>query len=405
MRVLVLAAPGLRTSYLGCYGCDWVRTPNIDRLASEGIVFDQHYADTPSPRSRFRGPSDIGPNRSGWTGMYFFPIGKQTPSVDKGTDLVTLLGMHGGNTVHIVARSRMADAAKTPSLKFPRKRVLAVLAEQASSPSSLTWVDLPSLEPPWPRLLPKRFRPYFPAEAAEDEQSLTPWTDPPLGKLDPEEEGAWERLQATYAAMVTYFDAQLGKLFQELRAHNAYDDVLLIVTADRGLGLGEHGYVGFATPTLHEEFIHLPLLLRLPDGVEGGRRVSALTQPVDLLPTLLDAMNRPKPEVHGGSLLPLLRGEVESVRSYVCAGVTAKGEFTYALRTPEWSFLAPAAETAEYAPQLFVKPDDCWEVNNVVQHHQELAQRLEQTLREFVTATREPGPFRPPELSVTPAAS
>src|SRR6266850_2392189 len=47
MRVLVLEAGDLHLGYLGCYGNDWVATPNLDRLASEGIVFDWHIADQP----------------------------------------------------------------------------------------------------------------------------------------------------------------------------------------------------------------------------------------------------------------------------------------------------------------------------------------------------------------------
>jgi hypothetical protein len=60
----------------------------------------------------------------------------------------------------------------------------------------------------------------------------------------------------------------------------------------------------------------------------------------------------------------------------------------------------PVSSSAGVAAEseLYVKPDDRWEVNNVRQHHLELAERLEQTLRGFVEATRHPGPLRPPEL-------
>ena len=49
MKVLALTASGLHLGYVGCYGSDWVTTPTLDRLAAEGIVFDQHYADCPEP--------------------------------------------------------------------------------------------------------------------------------------------------------------------------------------------------------------------------------------------------------------------------------------------------------------------------------------------------------------------
>jgi hypothetical protein len=59
--------------------------------------------------------------------------------------------------------------------------------------------------------------------------------------------------------------------------------------------------------------------------------------------------------------------------------------------------IRPAAGEVR-SPQLYVKPDDRWEVNNIRQHHLELAERLEQTLRGFVEATRQSGPWRPPQL-------
>jgi hypothetical protein len=72
-----------------------------------------------------------------------------------------------------------------------------------------------------------------------------------------------------------------------------------------------------------------------------------------------------------------------------------------ALRTPEWAFLLPVAEGPAGPPgrpQLYVKPDDRWEVNDVLQHHLDLAEHLEQVLRGFVEATHRPGPLEPPQL-------
>jgi hypothetical protein len=82
-------------------------------------------------------------------------------------------------------------------------------------------------------------------------------------------------------------------------------------------------------------------------------------------------------------------------------GLRKGGTVEWALRSPEWAFLLPAAVTSGQAmlpAELYVKPEDRWEVNNVRHHHLDLAERLEQTLRDFVEATRGPGPLRAPEL-------
>ena len=68
MKIVVLEASALHLGFLGCYGNDWVATPNLDRLAAEGVVFDRHYADW------------IGAGaRSAWTGRCHFPAPDTEP--------------------------------------------------------------------------------------------------------------------------------------------------------------------------------------------------------------------------------------------------------------------------------------------------------------------------------------
>jgi arylsulfatase A-like enzyme len=384
MKALVLAVPGLHLGYVGCYGCEWVQTPHLDRLASEGVVFDRHYADSLAPRSRFHELFDALPNRSWWTGRYHFQDSAAVENLVPSASLFPQLEAHGVTTLRIVTHSRMVTS-EGPALKFPRRRLLNALAEVKSSPL-LVWVDLPSLAPPWPDLPKKHLRLYFPKGASEDGNLVSPWLDPPAGAFDVSEGADLEQLQATYATMVTYFDAQVGRLLAELREHQHHDDLLLIVTGDRGLTLGEHGWVGETAPGLHEELVHLPLIIRQPGGNSAGRRVAALTQPVDLYPTLLEAFGVPQPENHGRSLLPLLRDESCLIREVACSGHLQEAGSAFALRTPEWSLIVSPQKADG---QLFVQPDDRWEVNDVRQHHQELAQNLQQQLNTFIATTRQ----------------
>ncbi len=106
------------------------------------------------------------------------------------------------------------------------------------------------------------------------------------------------------------------------------------------------------------------------------------------------------PSAQGRTLLPLLYGEVEEVHPYVCSAAQVGDMVEWGLRTLEWAFLLPAEAGA--AARLYVKPDDRWEVNDIVQHHQELAEGLERTLRGFVEATRRPGPLEAPALPTSP---
>ncbi len=352
MRILVLSACGLRPDYLGCYGNDWVATPTLDRLASEGIVFDRHYADGPQLTLA------------------------QPPT---GPSLADVCKAHHIAFAHMVAEGP-ADFAR---------RVLPSCSMLADETRGLLWIDGPTLLPPW-NLPADMLDAYVDDEIDAD----TAWPRPPPSLLDADDDGAVVRVQNTYAAVVTYFDAQIGVLLDELRKRNLADDMALCVATRSGLALGERGAIGMAGICLHEEFVHLPLILRLPGGTAAGRRVSALTQPPDLQPTLLRLLDVPMPPGDsadcdgkawdGKDLGPLWRGQANQIRPYAVSSLRVGDGALWALRTPQWSYLLPERSPADDTSaqgRLFCRPDDRWEVNDLRQHHLDLAESLEQILQ------------------------
>jgi arylsulfatase A-like enzyme len=392
MKVLVIEARGLQPAYLGCYGSLWVETPTFDRLAAEGVVFDQHYADCPGATPR-----------SSWTGRYQFPVppNRDGPDLETPNLLGSLLRAHGvaARRVKDARRPGLSEANKSLRLERTIRAVIRSLKRMEAEPNGLVWVDLTTLMPPWD--IPSECLQHYFSDDSDGDAALTPWTDPPAGPLDREDDQAFSRLQNTYAAAVTALDAQLGILLDQLENAGSLEETLIWLTADRGLALGEHGTIGAYRPWLYEEVLHLPSIIRWPGGAEPGLRLAALTQPVDLLPTLLDLFGLPVPEVHGFSLLPLVRGEKEAVHPYACAGLQIGGAIEWALRSPDWAFLLPVRPEESDPPrasQLYAKPDDRWEVNNVRQHHLELAEHFEQVLHGFVAAARRPGPLEAPAL-------
>ncbi|HLW64277.1 MAG TPA: sulfatase/phosphatase domain-containing protein, partial [Gemmataceae bacterium] len=140
-------------------------------------------------------------------------------------------------------------------------------------------------------------------------------------------------------------------------------------------------------PWLHEELVHLPLTIRLPNDAEAGRRVVALTQTVDIPATILDCFGIAKPEEwQGSSLLPLCRGGT-AIRNHACMGLPIGGASEYALRTSDAAVILPhqlSPEDPPRAPMFFIKPDDRWEVNDLRQSHLDEAEKLEQLLRDHV---------------------
>ncbi|MBX9584917.1 MAG: sulfatase-like hydrolase/transferase [Gemmataceae bacterium] len=435
MRAIVFILRGCPAGSLGAYGNEWGATPNLDRVAAEGVAFDRHVSDCPDPAAAARA----------WlTGRHQMPAISGVTPPPPGEGLLAALRPAGVRTVLVRANhpdidrpapfyagwAEVFDArpdADDPSPLSALERAFpSVLDRLGQDPRWLLWVDIDRLVPPW-EVPQEVFEAYIgdadeedaeyenegeedePAPADEDTEPITPLADPPHGPFDNKDLAAWEYLHATHAALVTTLDAELGRLFDQLRGRGLDQTAGWLVTADYGHPLGEHGQVGPHRPWLHEEFVHLPLLLRLPGAAEAGRRVPALTQPADLLPTLLDLFGvEPPADIHGHSLLPLARGEAESVRPHVCSGLEVNGVAEWAIRTDGWAYLLPGPQPDGDPPReplLFEKPDDRWEVNDLRSRNIERADELEATLRAAVAAAaaRRPGPPPPPPAGLTTA--
>jgi arylsulfatase A-like enzyme len=399
MRVVVVNARGLHLGYVSPYGNEWIETPALDRIAAEGVVFDNHIADR----------ADAAGARRAWRcGRYDFATSEGAAAAPV-ADLIRLLKDAGVLTSLVLDAGRPSPAEfadgwdvimeaepdeEATALEYVLEGAGQALESLADSDGWLLWLELATLLPPWD-VPAEHVERYLVEYADEDENedaeeevadALEPLLVPASDSIDPRDDLTFIRLQRSYAAAVSYLDAALGALLKELDSRRLLDDVLLIVTTDHGLPLGEHGIVGPVLPLPHDELVHLPLLMRLPRGEQAGRHVWALTQPVDLMPTLLDAFGLPPAPADGHSLLPLARGSAGKVRDYACSALRVGDAVAWALRSPEWAFLKREGAEA----RLYVKPDDRWELNDVIQHHPELAERLTAALRDLVEKAAQP---------------
>lgn len=167
-----------------------------------------------------------------------------------------------------------------------------------------------------------------------------------IATLEPEEHRNAVRLangRALYDAEIASCDYQVGRLFDKLRERGLYDDALIIVMADHGENMEAHdefrGNIAFSHLRLFEGVSHTPLILKLPGQTEG-RRVSALTQNVDVLPTVMELLALPpRPEPEGMSLLPLLRDERASVHKLVFS--ESSDHVEKAVKTERWKRIEP----------------------------------------------------------------
>jgi arylsulfatase A-like enzyme len=182
-----------------------------------------------------------------------------------------------------------------------------------------------------------------------------------------------------YAGQILLLDTCLGALWEFLDAGPAGRDTLIVLLSARGFPLGEHRHIGGGEYALYSELVHVPLMVRMPDRVNEAARSQALVHPMDVRATLLDwwgIENAPR-AAGAGSLLPIVREEIGVLRDRLCL---TDGIYEKAIRTPAWYLRDPGA------PELFAKPDDRWEVNDVADRCGEFIEPLQAALSEFEKA-------------------
>jgi arylsulfatase A-like enzyme len=207
----------------------------------------------------------------------------------------------------------------------------------------------------------------------EDDPNLPISAEPPDRMLaenfDPDEPLG---VSQAYAGQISLLDGCLDALLEELDESESGKETLLIVTSSRGFPLGEHRRIGPCDEPLYGELLHVPLMVRLPDRANAAARTQSLVEPADLwasLWQLLKLGTRPHSPT-AISWLPLLGREESAPRHDRLCMAGMKNE--RAIRTPAW-FLREAGEG-----ELFVKPDDRWEVNNVSNRCLEIVESLQQ---------------------------
>ena len=143
--------------------------------------------------------------------------------------------------------------------------------------------------------------------------------------------GDAEKIRALYDETVRDADDHLGRAFAALRETALLEQTIVVVSADHGEELLEHGWVGHASTSydgkLNDELVRIPLVVRVP-GTEPGRS-DALVSGVDLMPSLFEWLGIPsaeqRPAMQGVSLVPLTDGRADAVRSHAFMQTTRKG--------------------------------------------------------------------------------
>jgi len=321
-NIVMIVADTLRADRLGVYGASRARTPNLDALAGRGVRIEQVYAAAswtlPATASLLTALNTTSHGlmthrdhmredavslvsvlkHAGYDTAGFVANGliSSQYGFDPGFDVLErtpgrLLDRHGDTPMY---RTLTSLGLWAPLERFPR-------AEEVIE-RAFSWLDARSGAPFFMYLhLMDPHDPYFPpgpfdtmsTAAAVGGAGSAPLTmrigtlasimegGRPVGRAD------LDRLTALYAGAVTYMDAQIGRLLQDLGRRDPTRGTLVVFTSDHGEEFAEHGDLGHIH-TLHEELVRIPLIIAGP-GVEGGRVLEGPARQVDVAPTILEA--------------------------------------------------------------------------------------------------------------------
>lgn len=215
------------------------------------------------------------------------------------------------------------------------------------------WIDCFDPHEPWdpPSVYdPDMKCPYDPDFKGKDQ--FLPIMGPVEGIYTEEE---LHHVRMLYAEKVTMVDRQFGYLLDQIRRLGLERDTMVLVVSDHGepMGNGKHGHgiMRKCRPWPYEELVHVPLLIHVP-GLEGGKRIESFVQNVDVTATMMDALGYGQSalseaghegiqtygadEMHGISLLPVMRGETDTVREVAIAGYYG---MSWSLITKDWSYI------------------------------------------------------------------
>jgi arylsulfatase A-like enzyme len=431
MNVIMLINDTWRWDYLGCYGNDWIKTPNLDQFATEGTLFEYCYAEgLPTVPTRttfftgrftfpFRGwqrlePTDVllaevlwnkGFNTAMVTDVYH--LHKPSMAFERGFDFTKHIRGHEGDP-YIIDPDLQVDVEKYYKGDGKDKAVKAQLEqylknvhdwqgeedtfvakttqegikwleEQKRRDNLFLWVDCFDPHEPWDPPPPYNRMYTDPDYTGKDIIHPIPrWVE---GYLTPEE---LNHIKMLYAGKVTLCDHWLGKFLDKIKEMGLYDNSLIIFTTDHGAPFGEHGYIKKAQPGLHEDLVRIPLIIRHPDGIGAGERKKALVETTEIFPTILDFLNqRIPPKVHGKSLLPLMSGELDSIRDYAYCGHFKRN---WRVSDHEWAFTLNFDKGKE--DELYNLKEDPLEQDNLINKEPTKAMELELELRRFVAGLK-----------------
>ncbi len=409
-NVLLICVDDLKP-LLGCYGTPLVQSPNIDRLAARGVLFERAFCNqavcAPSRNALMTGlrPQSIGiydlpthfrhgvpeavtvaqyfrrhgyrtealgkimhvghgnyEDEASWTVPHWRPKGGgyQLPESTATTRPANVGGPRGAAT----------ECADVPDTAYADGMIadeaIARLRAAQTQPGEPFFLAVGFLKPHLPFVAPKKYWDLYQRSSFEPAQRQTPpdgapsfapttWGElrnysdiPETGPLTSDQQ---RQLIHGYHAAVSYMDAQLGRVLDALDQTGFVRNTIVVLWGDHGWHLGDHGM--WCKHTNYEHAARIPLIVAAPGVAQAGTKTGALAETVDIYPTLCELAGLPPPQgLDGASFAAVLKDPAAATKEaifhvYPRNQLLGRAVRTARYRLVEWKKIGEAADTAE----------------------------------------------------------
>jgi arylsulfatase A-like enzyme len=336
----------------GSYGNDVVQTPNIDRLAREGVLFRNAYTASPScSQSRAAILTGRYPHSNGVQSLIQWHIRREGQTHP---DRLERTERHSLSHSEVIIPQTLKGFGYATGI-YGKWHV--------STDSVLNWGFDEVWAEPEEFISGHRDEPFFYYHALIHTH-VPFWTDPDFS-YDPSEvvlPGHFEENPdlrtdlAEYYSAISNQDREIGRILDTLDREGLTDDTVVIFSSDNGPPYGR------AKATLYEWGIREPLIIRYPGVLPASRRTDALASTVDVFPTILELLGQPIPDrMQGTSLVPVMQDPEAAGREAVFAELTYHVLFNpmRSVRSGDWKYIRNFYPDAPFVTQLGVRALRC----------------------------------------------
>lgn len=324
LNVIIIGVDTLRPDHLGCYGYGRDTSPVVDRLAAEGVLFENVISQSPWTSPSFASvftslyPTQTGLVSVGTSMRETFPTlgtllraeGYATGAIINATVLKPEFGINRGFDYYYTTprKGRIADGTTRDALAWID-----------SVPGAPFFLFAHYYDPHEPYAPPEPYDAFF-----EEDYSGSIGNTFVLHDYFPDVKGMnfeslrtltgedWDHIRTLYDGEIRFTDEAIGDLMDGLKERGLDGNTLVVFLSDHGEEFFEHEGFGHGH-TLYGEVIRVPLIIRYPGSLTGGRRVKDQVRLIDVMPTVLDILGVANEEhMEGVSLLPLIEGDGEA---------------------------------------------------------------------------------------------